>query len=406
MTTGADIGEKLWTREYGLITCSNFFMSLNFFSLLTIMPKYALDVFHMSEAQAGFVAGLFIAGILSARLFAASAVNYVGYKRMLSVGLVLLVAVTLGYFTAGSPALLCVIRFLHGVSYGMTSNTNLTVISNIIPEARRGEGLGYYSLVQVLSSALGPFVGLNLANSGNYGAVFIFGAVLPAVNILFLPFLRLKGLERPLLEQADRADRPEGDGTLFLDRFIERRVVPVGLITMLLMLFNAAIMTFMAVFASRNNLTEAAAYYFIVNAVVVLISRPFVSKLYDRRGPNFILYPAFVVYSAGFLILSQSYHAATLLIAAAVFGMGFGTIQIGTMAFANSIVPRHRLGLANATYYFSIDLSSATGPMIAGLLIPLIGFRGLFLTGFFMALLGGLAYHLLYGRKQSFKKEE
>jgi MFS family permease len=398
--------EKLWTREYSLITCSNFFMSLNFFSLLTIMPKYALDVFHMSEAQAGVVAGLFIAGILSARLFAVSAVNYVGYKRMLSMGLVLLTAVTTGYFAAGRPLILCVVRFLHGVSYGMTSTTNLTIISNIIPEERRGEGLGYYSLVQVLASALGPFVGLSFANSGNYGAVFVFGAILPAFSIVFLPFLRLKNLERPPLKRSNSPDSPKEDGASFLDRFIERKVIPIGLITMLLMLFNAATMTFLAVFASRNNLSEAAAYYFLVNAAVVLISRPFVSKLYDKKGSNFILYPAFGIYAVGFLVLSQSYHAATLLLAAVAFGMGFGTIQIGTMAFANSIVPRHRLGLANATYYFAIDLSSATGPVIGGLLIPLIGFRGLFAAGFFMALLGAFVYHLLYGRKQNVEKEE
>ena len=56
------------------------------------------------------------------------------------------------------------------------------------------------------------------------------------------------------------------------------------------------------------------------------------------------------------------------------------------------------MGLANSTYFMLCDIGMGVGPILAGLLISLAGYRGMYLG---MVLISGLClllYYLLFGR--------
>lgn len=62
---------------------------------------------------------------------------------------------------------------------------------------------------------------------------------------------------------------------------------------------------------------DAAGFFFIVYAVVVLASRPTVGRMFDKKGENVIMYPVILMFAIGMFLFSQSYYSVVLLLAAA-----------------------------------------------------------------------------------------
>ena len=375
----------LLSREYVFLTCINFLMSMNFFSLLTITPEYLINHFNQSETVAGVAASFFLIGILTSRFIAGNLVNLVGFKRLQMISIVAFVLISSGYFFASTLVSFFIVRLLTGFTYGLSSNTNMTIVTFIIPRDRSGEGVGYYMLMQTLAMAVGPFTALILAAEGGYNYVFALGTFLPAIGLIFLPFERLNDIAISIKKEASEAESKKA--TKGLEKFFEKKILPIAIMTFIIFVLHSTLMPFLSVYAAEADLSMAARYYFIINAGVILVTRPFVSKLFDLKGPSVILFPGIILMAAGFFLLSTAESSSVLLISAALFGAGSGAILTSNPALVVKISPRYRLGVANATFFMALDASAAVGPAIGGLIISLTSFREFFIIAFFWILI-------------------
>src|SRR5699024_5126401 len=121
------------------------------------------------------------------------------------------------------------------------------------------------------------------------------------------------------------------------------------------------------------GLVEAGGMFFLVYAVVILVTRPFTGKLMDVKGANSIAYPGIIIAAIGMFILSQATTSFVLLLAAVLIGLGYGNYQSCTQAVAIKVTPIERMGLANSTYFISLDFALGMGPLILGLIEPITG---------------------------------
>lgn len=103
---------------------------------------------------------------------------------MLISGTVFFVIITLFYFIPGNLYFLIAVRFLHGVGVGLATTATGTIVAQVIPPSRRGEGIGYFSLSAVLSTAVGPLIGLMLIDKFGYTSIFVFSLVMGIVSLL------------------------------------------------------------------------------------------------------------------------------------------------------------------------------------------------------------------------------
>ena len=99
------------------------------------------------------------------------------------------------------------------------------------------------------------------------------------------------------------------------------------------------------------------------------------------------------------VLFSQTHHGYTLLLAAALIGLGFGAIQSSTQAISVKITPQHRMGLANSTYFVFSDIGMGIGPLAVGFIIPFTGYRGIYMLMAVFAVVCLLLYYLLHGKK-------
>ncbi len=382
----------LFTKGYVITTCVNFLAATNFYLLMIIVAEYTMNTFSAPTGQAGFAASIFIIGSLIARVFTGRLIARVGNKKMICIGVIASVVMTALYFGVNSVTLLFAVRFFHGAAFGITTTGAATIIADIVPVERRGEGIGYYSLSQTLATAIGPFVGMLLSSHGGYIAIFAACTAASAVAVVILPFLALPKAELTEEQTADMRG-------LKLSNFIEPKAIPISVIALLIYMCYSSVVSFLSVFSKEIKLVEAAGFFFVVYAVVVLVSRPFVGKTFDKRGEHQIMYTAIALFAAGMFVFSRSYYGFVLLLAAAFIGLGLGAIQSSTQAIAVKVSPQHRMGLANSTYFMLCDVGMGVGPLLIGFLIPVTGYRGMYTIVAAVALVCVLLYFLLHHRK-------
>ncbi|MGJ5719007.1 MFS transporter, partial [Staphylococcus equorum] len=66
------------------------------------------------------------------------------------------------YFIKLDEAFLIIVRFLNGISIGITTTIVGTIVALVIPEHRKGEGISYFAVSTALATGLGPFIGITL----------------------------------------------------------------------------------------------------------------------------------------------------------------------------------------------------------------------------------------------------
>lgn len=402
--------EKLWTRDFVFGTTVNFLVMLNYYGLMVVVADYAMKTYDAAASTAGLAASIFVIGALIARLFSGRIMDRVGRKRLLIAGAVLEVAFSALYLVGVGFWLLFVVRLLHGIAFGMCSTSIGTIVTALVPDNRKGEGVGYYMLSVTLGAAIGPFLGMFLTQNAGFQTLFIVTAVVAVACLLAATQVRTPKTPIPserVTQKANdiaREERTEQAGGFRVPRprlanYLETSVVPIAAVCALLFFCYSSLLAFLTPFAAENGLETPASFFFVVYAIATFVTRPFTGKLFDRKGDRAVMIPAFIAFIIGMGLLATVYQAPAMLIAAALLGFGVGTIQSSGLALAVRIAPDNRLSLANSTFYILLDIGVGVGPLLLGIVQPFWGYRGLFEAMSTVAIVA-LAAYLLVSRKK------
>ena len=391
---------KLWTKDFIIVSSINFLVTLVFYLLMVTISVYAVEQFGATTSQAGLVTGIFIIGALIGRLLTGAYIDKYGKKRILFIGLILFTATTVLYYGVNSLPFLLVNRFLHGIGLGIASTATGTIVAQIIPVERRGEGVGYFSLSATLATAIGPFLGIYLKQHTSFPVIFGFCVALGIISFLTAFLLNNHTSEHSTPTVKIEKKR------LTLTSFIEPKAIPIAIVVSLTALAYSSVLSFITFYSEEIHLVEAASFFFVVYAAAVLVSRPFTGRLFDIKGANVIMYPCLLAFSLGLLLLSFANNGFTLLLAGAILGLGFGNAQSTTQAIAVKVTSPDRIGLATATFFIFLDAGFGIGPYVLGMIIPLTGYRTLYLLLSIMVLALVVLYSFMHGKKESLEMRQ
>ncbi|QNK49091.1 MFS transporter [Brevibacterium sp. PAMC23299] len=383
---------RLWTKDFVIVSSINFFITLIFYLLMVTLAIYAVNELDASTSEAGLISGIFIIGTLIGRLFIGRFIDSIGRKKTLFIGLIFFTLTTILYFVDLGIGFLLVNRLIHGMAMGMASTATGTIVAQIIPPTRKGEGIGYYSMSATLATAIGPFIGLFMAQHTSFQIIFSFCLALGVISLITAFFLYV-----PALKVTAKVTESKG---FKLSNFIEPKALPISIITLLLAFCYSSVLSFISFYATEIDLVNTASFFFVVYAVAVLISRPFSGPLMDRKGSNFIMYPAFIIFGVGLLLLSMTTNSFTLLAAGFLIGLGFGNMQSSSQAIAVKLTPPHRMGMATSTFFIMLDAGLGFGPYILGFIIPITGYSTLYVILGVLVILTSVLYHFLHGKKE------
>ena len=152
---------KLWTRDFILICIATFCIFGGFQILMPILPKYA-QTLGADEKVVGLINAIFTITAVSVRPFIGRELDIRGRKEIYLMGLFIFFLAVVGYLWAPTLLLILAFRLVHGVGWAGVSTAAGTIVADIVPPARRGEGMGYYGVASTIAMAIAPALGLTL----------------------------------------------------------------------------------------------------------------------------------------------------------------------------------------------------------------------------------------------------
>ncbi|MDR1068481.1 MAG: MFS transporter [Clostridiales Family XIII bacterium] len=375
------------------------FASLVFYLLMTTLALYVRAKFHAPASVAGLAVGIYVLGALIGRLFTGKYIELAGRRKTLYFGGMTFFLASLLYLIPVGLPLLLAMRFLHGVTFGIIGTALPAIAVSSIPDERKGEGVGFFTLSNTIATAIGPFTGAYVLEHYHYGAIFITCSAFAFCTLLVVLFMNA----------ADLAGNRRGDAACAasgfrFSAFFERAAIPVSLVILPVGMCYATVTSFLTAYAEHDGLPGIVPVYFIVYSAFILIGRPLTGKILDRRGDNAAMIPPLISASVSLVALAFARSMPAFLASAALMAFGLGTLVSCGQAIAVKMSPGERIGTATSTYMSFSDTGLGIGPVLMGLIIPRKGYRGMFLVASVIIALDLLLYILVHGRKTGYNK--
>lgn len=343
---------KLWTRSYIFMLFSNLFIYLGFYMLTPTLPAYA-KACGGSNLEASLVVSTFSITSLLIRLFIGNLMDKIKIKPLILLGSIILAASTLSYIWLPLDAIILV-RIIQGIGWGLASTGAASIFSNIVPEKKRGEGMGYYSLSMIISMALSPVVAIVVMNLYSFKNIAVISIALVIIGILFLNFVKVP-------KKASINSNSKKKFSL-KDSFEKKAALP-SLLCFLLVITLCGIMSYIMLYGKELKMSSIW-IYFVGYVAMILITRPFVGKIFDKKGPAVVIIPGSVSLIIGLILLSYVNSSSMLILASLFYGLGYGAVQPSLQAWAVNRSPENRKGAANGTFLSSMDLSYTVGSIL------------------------------------------
>ncbi|QSQ94036.1 MULTISPECIES: MFS transporter [Acinetobacter] len=385
----AQSSAALWNRAFILCLFNNLFLFVYYFALLAVLPIYIMNDLGGTVKEAGLALTLFLVSSIAIRPFSGLIVEKLGKKLSFRGSELCFVLFAFCYIWIDSMWSLLLVRFLHGIWFSILTTVAVPVASDFIPEARKGEGIGYFVMSTNLGVVFGPLIALTTIQFTSFRVLFAVLAVIMAMGFLFCLSLKLQD---DRVKPANLSDPSATKPRLRLHDIVETRVIPVGLVAMLTALAYSSVISFITAYSEAKQLLAYTSLFFVVFAVSMIVVRPWVGKRYDRKGPSAVMYPSFVCFAMGLVIVSFLSNPWILWLSAVFIGIGYGTLFPCLQTVAIQTVNKQRMGHAISTFFTLFDLGLALGSVLMGILIAWMGFQLTYLLCAVLVLLTLLLY--------------
>lgn len=355
---------KLWTRNFTALVCANGTLFAGFHFLLPTLPIYAAST-GANGTEIGIITGIFGFSAIFIRLFTDTGVRVIGKKKCLYLGLLFSLLATLSYDFFNSVPALIAARILHGFGFGLSTTFAAALVADVIPEIRRGEGIGYFGLGSTIAMAIAPALGVMLLSDISSLALFLASAVITLCAIIST---KLCNVQEKIVAHAEN----------LIHASIKNKILEhgTGIPALLTILFGASygsVNTFVAMMANEAGI-ESAGLFFIVGTIFVFISRPFGGRLFDTKGAFWVILPGGILYLLALCILVSANSLMILLSASVLYGLGAGLLLPALMTWMLNLVAPNRRSGASATFYNMLDIGTSAGIILLGSIAGSIGY--------------------------------
>ena len=362
--------ERLWTPEFLSMGGTNFMLFMSQYIMVAALPIFIMDSLGGGEMEAGLAMTFFQAGTVACRPLAGRVIDGVNKRRLMLLVTAAFFLVMLGFSFFQSKEGIYGLRLVHGVIFAATTTAAAAMAAMVLPMTRKGEGIGYFALSTNLAMVVGPLLGLVLIGSLGANALFLFVAGIGLVTLVLANFRRLP--DEVILPS------PRKRSGIRLSDFIERQAVPMALLGGMVFFAYGGIITFIPLYAKSLGLQAQTSLFFAVFAAVIVVTRPFIGRVFDVRGADWTVYPGLAFFGVGMLLFSQVASTAGLLVSAAVLGVGFGAVSPAFQTMAVRSVPLARSGVATATYFWSLDISVGLAAALLSFVVASFGYAVLY----------------------------
>lgn len=383
--------DRLITPGYCFILAANFLLYFGFWLLIPVLPFYLSEVFGAGNSAIGIILSCYTVAALCIRPFSGYFLDTFARKPLYLLAYFIFMSMFAGYIIAGSLALFILFRIIHGVSFGMVTVGGNTVVIDIMPSSRRGEGLGYYGLSNNIAMAVGPMSGLFLHDAGmSYTTIFCC-----SLGSCIAGFLCATLVKTPYKPPVKREP-------ISLDRFILLKGIPAGISLLLLSIPYGMTTNYVAMYAKEIGIDVTTGFFFTFMAVGMAISRIFSGRIVDKGKVTqvisaglYLVVFSFFLLSACVYIISWNVLACGIIFfaVALLLGVGFGIMFPAYNTLFVNLAPNSQRGTATSTYLTSWDVGIGIGMLTGGYIAEVSTFDKAYLFGACLTIISMLYFN-------------
>ncbi len=374
--------EKMWNKDFILLTFSNFFMCITYYALISALPVYLVNELHAGKSQVGLVLAAYTIASVLIRPFSGFALDKFGRRTVFLIALLIYTGLFVGYLMAISIAALIFLRFSQGLTWGVTTISGSTIAVDIIPTAQRGEGIGYFALSTTMGMSVGPVVGAFIIHHGGYSELFFSALFISLASFILAYMIRLP---KRLTTKRDIEFNVH-------NLFHKKSVLP-SINLLIIMTTYGGLLSFIALFGREMGI-ENTSLFFLIFAVGIATSRIAAGKTFDRKGPKGILTLCLSLLIVSFPWLALGHNALAFYSSALIIGFGIGVVFPTFQTIVNNLATSENRGAANSTLYTALDLGMGLGMIVSGLIAQYFSIATVFLISSVVCM-AGLAFFRL-----------
>ena len=339
------LGTNFWRISFAI-----FFFILGFNLILPEMNSF-ISSMGGSEFK-GLIITFFSISALISRPISGKLSDFIGRKKVIYLGIFLSIFITILYPLFVSIPIFLMLRFFHGLAAGFTPTGATALVTDIIPENKRGHAMGIWGTFISIGIGAGQGLGSLIYTIGGFGLLFGCAAGFSCIALLLTRNLK-ETLENPVTFSWNLLRIKKED-------LIEKKVIPAAIA----MVLTAPCSGFLFVLTpdiSENLGIEMKGLYLGVYAIPTILVRLIYGRIFEnvKREIAMIIACVFLIFSIILLIDTHSFY--TYLFSALIFGVATGISSPTLFAWTADLSPVERRGIGAGTVFIALELGIMIG---------------------------------------------
>ncbi|MEG4319916.1 MULTISPECIES: MFS transporter [unclassified Microcoleus] len=343
-------------------------------SLLPTLPLYVQSV-GGTKQQIGFVMGAFAIGLLLSRPQLGKIADSRGRKQVLLLGVSVAVLAPIGYLCAQSIPLLLVLRAFHGISIAAFTTAYSALVTDLSPPGKRGELIGYMSLVSPIGLAFGPAIGGFVQAGVGYPALFAMSAAFATMALFFT--WKIADPNFAELTKSDSLSEDKNSQKYWQMLWSPRVRIP-ALVLLLVGLVFGTLSTFMPLFIQETKVDLNPGLFYSTAAIASFGLRLVTGRASDKYGRGLFISGGLICYAVSMLLLYFANNSGAFLIAALFEGTAGGTVLPMMVTLMSDRCEPQERGRLFSLCIGGFDLGIAIAGPTLGFVAEQVGYRNMF----------------------------
>lgn len=388
--------DRLWSPAFINYGVSSGIFYMTQYVLVAALPIILTAELGGSALDAGLAMTYFQIGTILCRPFAGRLIDGLDKRVILLISSALFFVIMGLFNLTTSLQTIFVLRGLHGAIFALGTTVMAALAVVVLPASRKGEGINMFAVFSNIAMVLGPAVGLYALQAYGSSALYMFLTIMTAFAFVLSNVIRLpKELAKP---------KHKTSKGWSISRFIEKRSLPWALMGLFIGFTYSGVLVFIPIELNSMGAGVWGSVFFALFALMIIISRPLVGKVYARYGSRFVIYPGVGLFIVGLAILGVVSTPVGIICTAPLLGLGYGAAQPAFQALAVQSAPIERAGVSTATYFLALDIAVGAGSVILALIANALGYQYLYQITSLIMIIALALYHFVI-RKHSYVAE-
>ena len=340
-------GRNFW------VVCSSMFLFMMSFNV--IIPELNQFITLLGGAKdKGLIITLFTISAAISRPFSGKISDTIGRKKVMVIGMVVSVIVSLLYPLSYSIGFFLALRFLHGFSAGFFPTGATALLTDIIPENKRGQAMGIWGTFISLGIGAGQGLGSIISDQIGLNGLFLF-----ASGIAMLSGFLISNVKETLEVRQNFTPK-----TLLINikDVFEPSIIPSAIV-MFLSASCSGIIFVLTPDISKFLGIGNKGWFFIFYVLTTILVRLFFSSMSDKIGRRKTLSIGMIFLIVSMVLIGLSSSILSYTIASIVFGIATGITSPTLFAWTADLSHKDRRGVGSGTMFIALELGIMLGSL-------------------------------------------